>query len=129
MAKSLENAKIELELVKLNQPSNVGKYNKLFNIVNSCLREAKEAEREYHELFMKSYTIRKQYLEQYNSTMQKLATAEEEIVEFITTALKNYVTYQTQRLESQKEEINININVIYMSLYLILLETGKEKKI
>lgn len=114
MAKIIEQAKIDLELAKLNQPKNVVLYNKLFYKLNVLLKETKEAEVEYQEIFTKSYTLRKEYLEQYNDTISKLNSSEEEIIQFIKTALKNYVIYQSTRIRAQIDEVDMKFKVMIL---------------
>jgi len=55
--------------------------------------------------------MRKDYLEQYNKTITDLAISEEEIIQFIKTALKNYVIYQSNRIKHQNEEVELKLKV------------------
>jgi len=122
----MENAKIELELAKRNNPRNIGLYDKLsIKLINS-LREAKEAEKDYHLIVDKYTPNRKEYLEMYNSNIGKLLKHEEEITSFIKNSLKSYILYQANKLKLQNESIDQILKVLF---YIMFIEIWRKCKL
>ena len=109
LAKNVENVRIELELAKYKFPQKIELHTKLYGKLAASLKEGKEGERLYQELYKSINHTRSEYLEFYSKSINTFLKYENEIISYIKNMLKSYYLYQTTRIKAQNFELESKI--------------------
>lgn len=112
LAKNAEDIKLQLELNKTNQTISSDTKAKLEIKSQMCLKDAKEAERQYISIMNMANNMRESYIETMKRILNEFQSLEEKLIDNVKDGLRKYVIYQVALVRNLQYDIEKKASVM-----------------